>query len=169
MQYQVIIALGSNLRGKSGSPKENLLEAAALIEAALGSSVRLSSLWRSEAQGMSRTSENFVNAVAVTRTSLSVESLLKTLQGIEVSMGRCARHGLYESRIIDLDIIACGDCKIARPDLVVPHPRAHERLFVLLPLAELQPDFVLPGQSLSIRELIPMANPMEISCLQQLD
>jgi 2-amino-4-hydroxy-6-hydroxymethyldihydropteridine diphosphokinase len=167
MQYQVIIALGSNLKGKSVSPRENLCEAASLIKAALGSSIQLSSFWQSEPQGMSHASENFVNAVAVTRTSVSAENLLRVLQNIEVSMGRSADHGYYESRIIDLDIIAYGDCKIAQPDLVVPHPRAHERLFVLLPLAELLPDLVLPGQSVSVRELIPMADAMEISCLPQ--
>jgi 2-amino-4-hydroxy-6-hydroxymethyldihydropteridine diphosphokinase len=166
MRNQVIIALGSNLGGEPGNPKENLLEGVTLIEAALGFPVRLSSLWASEPQGMSSDAENFVNAVAVTRTSLSPGCLLQMLQGIEIRMGRSADHGLNESRVIDLDIITYGDCEIVQPDLVVPHPKAHERLFVLLPLAELQPDLVLPGQRLSIRELIPMADAIEISRLR---
>ena len=163
MHTPVITALGSNLDSNFGGPKDNLLAASGEIQSALGGSGRLSSFWRSEPQDMSAVTANFVNAVVEIRTSLSARALLDTLQAIEIKMGRPAEHGSNRSRTIDLDIIAYGNRQIDEPDLIVPHPQAHLRLFVLLPLAELSPDLVLPGQTLTVRELIPMARAMKIS------
>lgn len=163
MGTPIIIALGSNLRSSTAGPKENLLRAVQEIDAVLGSTVHLSSFWQSEPQDMSAGAANFVNAVVETRTSQSARELLNILQAIEAKMGRPTGHGSNESRTIDLDIIAYGDNQINEANLIVPHPRAHTRLFVLLPLAELSPDLVLPGQTLTVRELIPMAKAMKIS------
>ncbi|HIG44239.1 MAG: 2-amino-4-hydroxy-6-hydroxymethyldihydropteridine diphosphokinase [bacterium] len=163
MQTPVIIALGSNLDSNFGGPKDNLLAAAGEIQSALDASGCLSSFWQSEPQDMSVGTANFVNAVVEISTSLSARELLDTLHGIEIKMGRPAEHGSNRSRTIDLDIITYGDSQIDEPDLIVPHPQAHARLFVLLPLAELSPELVLPGQTLTVRELIPTAKAMKIS------
>ena len=167
MGSQIIIALGSNLSSRYGGPEDNLLQAVQEIEIALQSTCRLSSFWQSEPQDMSTGSADFVNAVVETRTSLSARTLLNTLQAIEFKMGRPAEHGSNESRSIDLDIVTYGDRQINELDLIVPHPGAQTRLFVLLPLAELSPDLVLPGQTLSVSELIPMARAMKIRRIEK--
>jgi 2-amino-4-hydroxy-6-hydroxymethyldihydropteridine diphosphokinase len=84
-------------------------------------------------------------------TRLSPEGLLALLKGIEQKMGRYSRSG--EPRIIDIDIVLFGDQVINTPNLVIPHPRMHERAFVLIPLAEIAPDFVHPVLKKKIKEL----------------
>jgi 2-amino-4-hydroxy-6-hydroxymethyldihydropteridine diphosphokinase len=85
-----------------------------------------------------------VNAVAEFETDLSAESLLEWLQQVEVRQGRVKlRH--WGERLIDLDILLYGEQQIKLPNLIIPHPCLTERDFVLLPLAELWPNVVLPG------------------------
>ena len=145
---RVYVALGSNLGNRDANVKS---AAAKLGEMAVGE-VRLSSLYRTAPEEMDD-APDFVNAVAGFDTTLSARALLHALQGIEVAMGRPARHGVNESRCIDLDIVAYGDCRIDEPDLVIPHPRAAQRAFVLVPLAEIAPDLRLPGQSATVSRL----------------
>ena len=105
-------------------------------------------------QNVEDEAEEFVNAVARLTTTVPVRELLVRLQEIEVALGRPGNHSSQESRTIDLDIICYGDVVIDEPDLIVPHPRASIRLFVLMPLAELAPDLVLPGTDKTVRGLI---------------
>lgn len=99
-----------------------------------------SSFYASRPVGM-RSENWFVNAVALLNTSLSPRELMLCLQGIEASYGRVrtpsAGQRLYQDRILDLDILFYGDQLIEEADLVIPHPRMLERLFVLKPLAEI--------------------------------
>lgn len=90
---------------------------------------------------------DYVNAVACFDTSLSPQALLEALQAIERSHGR-ERPYRNAPRTLDLDLLLYGDQQIATPTLTVPHPRMHERAFVLLPLAALLPDLVIPGRGL---------------------
>lgn len=145
---RVYIALGSNL----GDPEANVKSAAARLEAMAIGEVRLSSLYRTVPEDMDD-APDFVNAVAGFDTAMSARALLDALQATEIAMGRPARHGINESRRIDLDIIAYGDCRIDEPGLIVPHPRAAQRAFVLVPLAEIAPDLQLPGQSATASRL----------------
>ena len=94
-------------------------------------------------------SPNFVNAVVglVSRPGETPESLLKKLQALEKEFGRTPKKVLNESRPLDLDIIAFGNEIRCTPELILPHPRAYLRQFVLQPLAEIAPDLVLPGQN----------------------
>ena len=87
---------------------------------------------------------DFVNAAARLETTLTSRELLGALLAIETGVGRVrgTRNG---PRVLDLDLLLYGDQVINEPDLVVPHPRLHERAFVLVPLAEIAPDLVLPG------------------------
>ena len=99
---------------------------------------------------------DFVNAVVVLEVEAGTEPacLLKQLHGIEHDYGRL-RHGAANgSRTLDLDLIAVGGLTSLQPSLILPHPRAHLRRFVLEPLAELCPELILPTQSVTVRELL---------------
>ena len=148
MQTLVYVAFGSNL----GNREDNIRAALSLASERVGNCLTVSSLYLTAPEAMDDVPD-FVNAVACFKTSLSARELLRVLQGIEGSLGRPADHGVRESRTIDLDIVSFGDCRIDEPGLVVPHPRAHLRGFVLEPLAEIAPALVLPGQSKTAREL----------------
>ena len=140
-----VIALGSNRAGHYSS-RQTLLEAAVVAVAALGAHKR-SSWWRSTAWP-DPGQPDFLNGVMVVETALSPEALLRVLQDIEIAFGR--RPGPPNAaRTLDLDLIAQGQAVIDRPGLILPHPRAHERRFVMGPLAEIVPDWRHPvlGQS----------------------
>ena len=82
------------------------------------------------------------------------ESLLEKLQQMEKESGRQPKKISNEARCLDLDLIAFRDEMRALPRLILPHPRAHERRFVLQPLIEIAPDLILPGQNKSVCELL---------------
>jgi 2-amino-4-hydroxy-6-hydroxymethyldihydropteridine diphosphokinase len=105
----------------------------------------------------------FVNAVVTLepRASETPESLLAALQALEKEFGRRPKQVLNEPRPLDLDLIAFGGETRATYELTLPHPRAHQRRFVLQPLSEIAPDLVLPGQSLSVAELLRQLPPDE--------
>ncbi len=99
----------------------------------------------------------FLNAVVEVRTSLSPHELLTACMDVERRMGR-VRAERWGPRVIDIDVLTYDDQQIDQPDLIVPHPRMHERAFVLVPLTELDPDPVLPGHGrISERRLAPNA------------
>lgn len=135
------IGLGSNL-----GPSLTLLRAAweqvdnhQAIEI-----VRLSSPYRSQPLGM-ETEHWFVNAVGLVRTTLSPEALLAHLHRVEEQHGRIREPGtVYRDRTLDLDLLLHGEFVIQSPALTLPHPRMLERLFVMVPLAEVAPDLVHP-------------------------
>jgi 2-amino-4-hydroxy-6-hydroxymethyldihydropteridine diphosphokinase len=135
------IGLGAN----QGEPRAQLT--AALTAMSGLPETRLaghSSFYRSAPVGYARQPE-FLNAVAALDTSLSAGALLEGLQGIERRQGR-ERSFPNAPRTLDLDLLLYGEETIARPGLTVPHPRMHERAFVLKPLLELAPDAVIPGK-----------------------
>jgi len=168
---EVIIALGSNL----GDPKHNLDQAVQALRLALDELLIVSRYWQSQPLNMAASADKFLNAVLVANTSLGPHDLLHTLEEIERGLGRDKeksvpatsaaekRNRIYDSRIIDLDIIAFGNLALCDAKLIIPHPRARERLFVLLPLAEICPDFRFPDQKQSLTELITQAPKMEIT------
>jgi 2-amino-4-hydroxy-6-hydroxymethyldihydropteridine diphosphokinase len=104
-----------------------------------------------------------MNAMAALRPfpEMTPQSLLRQLQIIETEFGRQRSGNLNEPRALDLDLIAFGDRTINEAGLVLPHPRAHRRRFVLAPLAEIAPEFILPGQSNSARTLLDGLPTME--------
>jgi len=94
----------------------------------------------------------FMNAVVTGRTSLLEHELLSTTQGVEEHWHR-TREVRWGPRTLDIDIIAMGDTIVDEPDLVIPHPRAHERAFVLVPWHDVDPDASLVGHG-SVVELL---------------
>lgn len=130
----VYLALGTNLGDKEG----NIREAIRRIGEMVGKVIRTSSMMITEPWGFE--SENtFVNAAVCVETVLSPRQLLAATQQIEHQMGRTKKSvdGEYHDRIIDIDILLYGDERINEPGLVIPHPRMHERDFMMIPLKEI--------------------------------
>jgi len=155
----VYVAFGSNI----GNRINNVSRMMILLEDLGVSNIRCSSLWLSEPLDMAGVSEVFINGVIEMRTTLSAAVLLGQLQHIEITLGRPADHGNNTSRVMDLDIVSYGDEHIVTDELVVPHPRVSERLFVLKPLVELAPELKLWGCDNTVAELVELAPPMKIS------
>jgi len=134
------IALGSNLGDPPAQIRRALQALAAMPETRL---VRRSALYRNPPAGYLDQPE-FVNAVAEIETRLAPHDLLEQLLAIERAHGR-VRDFPNGPRTLDLDILLYGERTVREPGLTIPHPRMLERAFVLVPLAEIAPDAVVPG------------------------
>lgn len=151
---RTLIALGSNL----GDVPANLSLACTHIKPLAAGKIEASSVWTTAPVGFEEPVPDFLNAVIRFDTQLAAAELLAVLQNIEIEMGRVSRAGgPYESRPIDLDIIDFDGQVINLTGLTLPHPRAHQRLFVLMPLRELEPDYRFSGIDKSLDELIAEA------------
>ena len=138
----VLIALGSSLAGRFGS-REALLEAALDDFPAAGLKLVTRSSWWRSASWPDPGKPDYLNGLALVETALSPRETLAALRRIEVAFGR-RRDGENAPRTLDLDIIAHGRMTMEDADLTLPHPRAHERLFVMGPLAEIAPEWRHP-------------------------
>jgi deoxyguanosine kinase len=142
------IALGSNM----GDRLANLQQAVNRIHNEIGKVLQCSSVYEVPAVGFS--GAIFLNACLVAESEKTPKVILKGLQAIENEMGRKqAADGLYHDRPIDLDLIMVEDEIIQTDALTVPHPRFHDRLFVLLPLCEIAPEKRVPNQNLTVTQL----------------
>ena len=147
-----VVALGGNL----GVARANVRAAMARLAVFASTPPLRSSLWRSSPMGCPPGSPDFINA-AVAFTPLphfTPETLLTELQKLEREFGRQPKVVLNEARPLDLDLIAWGAEVRNTPTLILPHPRAHLRRFVLEPLCELAPNLVLPGQTKTVARLL---------------
>ena len=147
-----IVALGSNL----GDSRRNVLRAMERLQELSEHPLLKSSLWQTAPVDCPVGSPVFVNAVVafVPRRGETPESVLATLQEIEKDFGRKPKKVLNEPRPLDLDLIAFGSETRAGKELTLPHPRAHQRRFVLQPLSEIAPDLILPGQKKTMSQLL---------------
>ncbi|HEY1315610.1 MAG TPA: 2-amino-4-hydroxy-6-hydroxymethyldihydropteridine diphosphokinase, partial [Gaiella sp.] len=116
-----------------------LLDAHPDVSVVAVSAIRETEPWGPVEQGP------FLNAAAAVDTTLAPGAFLYVLLGIEETLGR-VRGERWGPRTVDLDLLLYGELVLEEPELVVPHPRLHERRFVLEPLAELAPDAVVPGR-----------------------
>jgi 2-amino-4-hydroxy-6-hydroxymethyldihydropteridine diphosphokinase len=130
------VGLGANL----GDREAAILRAAELLPAARLSRIRETAPWGYADQ------PPYLNAVAEVETDLGPRAFLDRLLGIERDLGRLRLGPRWGPRTIDLDLLLHGDAVVDEPGLTVPHPRLHERLFVLEPLAELDPALEIPGK-----------------------
>ena len=153
---RVMIGLGSNMSNPVGQIRAALREIDELPGCAL---VRTSSLYESAPVGVIE-QPVFINAVAEVETTLTPHTLMASLLAIERGHDRVrsVRNG---PRTLDLDVLLFADLCIHDGDLVTPHPRAHERAFVLLPLLELAPNLVIPGKG-PAREFLPLVGSQSI-------
>lgn len=146
------IALGSNLGESVGLVRRAIDQLRDLGDGRL----LVSSLWRTSPVDCPPGSPPFINAVVglTPRPRETPESLLARLQALEGAFGRVPKRQPNEPRPLDLDLLAFADEVRATARLTLPHPRAHQRRFVLAPLAEIAPDLVLPGQVQSVARLL---------------
>lgn len=153
------IALGSNL----GASRNILHDAILLLEQFSDTPALKSSLWQSAPVDCPPCSPNFVNAVVglIPQKAETPESLLEKLLGFEKVYGRRPKKIFNEPRPLDLDLIAFGSETRNSPKLILPHPRAPLRRFVLQPLSEIVPDFILPGQTKTVAQLLAELPPDE--------
>jgi len=147
-----VIALGSNL----GNSREILNAAMMRLQEFSTSPLLKSSLWQTTPVNCPPGSPIFVNAVVglAPRAGETPESLLQKLRALEKEFGRRSKKVLNEPRPLDLDLIAFGTETRNSPELILPHPRAHLRRFVLQPLGEIAPDFILPGWRRTVSQLL---------------
>ena len=176
-----IIGLGANLPSKLGAPSKTLRYA---LDALDGDGIGIQSVSRFYAtpcfpQGAG---PDYVNAVAMLRTDLNAPALLSRIHRVEAAMGR-ERTTRWGQRTLDLDLLAYGDeicpdletfqrwqdlpqkqqSKTAPDQLILPHPRLQDRAFVLVPLAEIAPDWRHPVLGRTARELLNDLDAMDIA------
>ena len=146
------IALGSNL----GNSPQIIKEAIQRLSGISERPVVPSSLWRTTPVDCPPGSQPFINAIVGLKPCLgeTPETLLAKLQKLERELGRKPKTVLNESRTLDLDLVMFRNEIRTTPELTLPHPRAHERRFVLQPLSELAPDLALPGRAKTVAELL---------------
>ena len=146
-EHLVYLALGSNVGNRAANLKAAIAALPPQMEVKARSRVYETPPWGYANQ------EKFLNQVLQVQTYLKPEQLLKHLKRLEVALGREAsfQNG---PRLIDIDILFFDDLVFESPIVTIPHPRLHERGFVLMPLMDLAPDLVHPLKKQSIRELI---------------
>ena len=147
----ILIGLGANLPGAAGAPRATL-EAALAALAAAGVAVERRSPWYRSAPVPAADQPWYVNGVAAVATSLGPVELLALLHRVEARFGRVRRRR-DEPRALDLDLLDYDGLVRAAPP-VLPHPRLHERAFVLLPLQDAAPGWRHPVSGKSLAELI---------------
>jgi len=144
----VYLILGSNL----GDRMKNLQKANELISKDIGKIINKSSVYETEPWGFNH-SINFLNQVLKIFTSLKPEEVLGVILKIEKLFGRKRNNNIYAARVIDIDILFYNDKVIKSDKLIIPHPKIQERMFVLVPMAELQPDLIHPELQAPISQL----------------
>jgi 2-amino-4-hydroxy-6-hydroxymethyldihydropteridine diphosphokinase len=146
---KIYLGLGTNLDDR----ELNLRKAINNVDELIGSVVHVSSIYETEPVGF-RSEERFLNMVAEVDTMLKPSGVMDMILKAEALLGRVRKGNKYTSRIIDLDILLFGNRIIENDSLSVPHPRMHERRFVLIPLCEIAPDLVHPILKKSIKTLL---------------
>ena len=152
-----LLSLGSNL----GDRLANLRAAFAVLEAEIPHTTFVTApVYETEPVDVPEKwkGQSYLNTAARIDTDLSPDELSVTVHAIEDKLGR-KRIGYHAPRTIDIDIVAFGDARSSRPDLKLPHPEAASRRFVLQPLADIVPEFILPGQTRTIAELLAALPP----------
>jgi 2-amino-4-hydroxy-6-hydroxymethyldihydropteridine diphosphokinase len=150
-EHIVYLALGTNLDNRLANLKQAVAALSPQMEVKAKSYVYETPPWGYEDQ------PRFLNQVIKVKTYLEPEPLLKHIKRLEVTLGRKAsfQNG---PRLIDIDILFYDDLILDTPSLVLPHPRLHERGFVLLPLMDIDPDLVHPANQKSIREMVALSD-----------
>jgi len=149
MQREIYLCIGGNI----GERDANLEETLDFINFNLGDIKQVSSVYESEPWGMTDVPA-FLNQVVHIQSDLSNEELLREISELEVFFGRERSSEGYVSREMDVDVLFIGDEIISSEQLQVPHPRMHQRRFVLEPLAEIAPDVVHPELKKSVIEML---------------
>jgi 2-amino-4-hydroxy-6-hydroxymethyldihydropteridine diphosphokinase len=138
---QAWLGLGANLQHPQAQLTEAIKQISHIPECEV---LQVSSFYQTPPWG-DEDQPDFINAVVKINTSLQAIELLHQMQAIENDMGRVRKDRRWGPRLIDIDLLLFGDESIESEELTLPHPRMHERAFVLLPLYELDPLIEIPG------------------------
>ncbi|MEU0564523.1 2-amino-4-hydroxy-6-hydroxymethyldihydropteridine diphosphokinase [Nonomuraea sp. NPDC005983] len=139
---KTVLAFGSNL-GHRFQTLQGAIDS--LFDAPGLDFVTASPVYETEPVGGPAGQEPYLNAIVIAETTLAPRTLLERVQSEEAAFGRVRRER-WGPRTIDIDLITVGDVISDDPELTLPHPRAHERAFVLVPWLQIDPDGVLPGR-----------------------
>lgn len=150
-EHTVYLALGTNLGDRTANLKQAIVSLTPQLEVKAKSGIYETPPWGFEDQ------PKFLNQVLRAKTYLDPEPLLKHLKRLEVALGRKESFP-NGPRLIDIDILFYDDRVVNTPSLVIPHPRLHERGFVLLPLMDIAPDLKHPVTQKSVREMAEQSN-----------
>lgn len=145
---KVYLLIGGNVGDRQG----NLEQARREIDLNIGEISRTSSVYETAPWG-NQAQDSFLNQVLEVLSPMDPDAILETTLAIEQRMGRI-RQGLNQPRTIDIDILYFNNETISRDGLTIPHPRIAERKFVLIPMNELNPDWVDPAHQQSIIQLL---------------
>ncbi len=160
---RVYLGLGSNLGDRSAY----LNRGCNIIEERIGVIGGKSSIYETQALGFASKSL-FLNMVVAVDTALSAEEVLDIALEIENSCGRHRSQGGYADRTLDIDLLLVDGLILETERLLLPHPRMHERRFVLIPMAELAPLVIHPLKGISIKELLRQCNDeAEVKCWKE--
>lgn len=155
----IYIGLGANLTSPEHGAPEATLTAALDRFPGAGVSVLACSPWYRSAPVPRSDQPWFLNGVVAVETSLEPGALLAALHGIESDLGRIRRER-WGPRVVDLDLLAFHDVVLSAPEgPQIPHPRMHERAFVLLPLADITPDWRHPVRGVAVQDMINGLDP----------
>lgn len=151
------VALGANLGHPAATVRAALAALSEIPESAL---IAASSLYRTAPLGLKH-QPDFINAVAALDTALAPLALLEALFAIEARFGR-SRGVKNAPRTLDLDLLLYGESRMNEARLTLPHPRMHERAFVLAPLAEIAPECSIPGHG-GVSELLASCRGQDVA------
>ncbi|MDX9789091.1 MAG: 2-amino-4-hydroxy-6-hydroxymethyldihydropteridine diphosphokinase [Desulfobacterales bacterium] len=148
--HNVFISIGSNI----GDRKANCLNGILSLSGLEGVIIKKTSQFYETEPVDYRDQDWFVNAALRLKTVLSPFDLLDALKRVEKKVGRKENPVRFGPRVLDLDIILYDDLVLSAPNLIIPHPRMHERRFVLKPICDIAPDTVHPVMQRTIRQLL---------------
>jgi 2-amino-4-hydroxy-6-hydroxymethyldihydropteridine diphosphokinase len=161
----ILVAIGANLPGRHGeAPLVTVRAAAESLRALPGLRLHAVSRWYSTSPIPASDQPSYVNGVARLEGTADPAWMLRRLQAIEHAAGR-VRGEPNAPRTLDLDIVAIDDLLRDSPDPVLPHPRAHERAFVMVPLADVAPGWLHPRLGRTVEQLIATLPPQGIAVL----
>lgn len=162
----VLIAIGANLPYAGQAARDTCQNVVAALREVPGLDIDAVSAWYESAPVPPSGQPPYINGMVRGRAWIGPEALLDALQTLETRFGR-ERSIPNAARTLDLDIIAFGNICRSDPALTLPHPRAHERAFVLLPLRDVMPDWVHPLNGKALADLLPDVAGQEIRRIEE--
>lgn len=146
--HEIFLLIGGNL----GNRLLNISKAIVSINKQIGKITQRSGIYETEPWGFDH-EKPFYNMVVVCESALTPREVLSSIHSIEHKLGRVRNLKGYEGRIIDIDILFYNHLIMKEPDLIIPHPELHKRLFTLIPLMEINAGFIHPAFNKSIKSL----------------